>query len=133
MKRRLAVAALTLLAWPATAPAYIDGGGWQVTLPEILSEFRTVTLVEVEKVNLARGGFRFKLGKPLKGKPDFKELRLQLTWGEAGPPFKEMEAGRVAVHFTQSSDKQALPSTSSPGFENLIAQRACLTFIDGTW
>jgi len=128
-----AVVVAALLHRPTAVPAYIDGGGWQVTLPEIVSEFRTVTLVEVEKVNLARGGFRFKLGKPLKGKPDLKDLRLQLTWGEAGPPFKEMEAGRVAVHFTQSSDKQLLPSTSSPGFENLIAQRGCLTFIDGTW
>lgn len=127
------VGVLVLLLTAAPAPAYIDGGGWQVTLPEILSEFRTVTLVEVEKVNLARGGFRFRPGKPLKGKPDFKDLRLQLTWGEGGAPFKEMETGRVAVHFTQSSDKQALPSTSSPGFENLIAQRACLTYIDGTW
>jgi HEAT repeat protein len=39
----------------------------------------------------------------------------------------------VAVHFTQSSDKKRVPSSSSPGFENLIAQRACLTFLDGFW
>jgi HEAT repeat protein len=123
----------TLLLLASPAPAYIDGGGWQVTLPEIVSEFRTVTLVEVEKVNLARGGFRFRMGKPIKGKPDVKDLKLQITWGEAGAPFKEMEAGRVAVHFTQSCDKQFLTGASSPGFENLIAQRACLTFIDGTW
>ena len=124
---------VALLLLPATpAPAYIDGGGWQVTLPEIVSEFRTVTLVEVEKVNLARGGFRFKMGKPLKGKPEIKDLKLQILW-EAGAPFKEMEAGRVAVHFTQSCDKQLLTGASSASFENLIAQRACLTFIDGTW
>lgn len=125
------VAAALLLASPA--PAYIDGGGWQVTLPEIVSEFRTVTLVEVEKVDLARGGFRFRMGKPIKGKPEIKDLKLQLTWGEPGPPFKEVEAGRVAVHFTQSCDKQFLSGASSAAFDNLIAQRACLTFIDGTW
>jgi HEAT repeat protein len=127
------VVVVTLLLLASPAPAYIDGGGWQVTLPEIVSEFRTVTLVEVEKVNLSRGGFRFRMGKPLKGKPDGKNLNLQIAWGEAGAPFKEMEAGRVAVHFTQSCDKQFLTGASSPGFENLIAQRACLTFIDGTW
>ena len=125
----LALAALLL---PAPAP-YIDGGGWQVTLPEIVSEFRTVTLVEVEKVNLARGAFRFKLGKPLKGKPLFQDLKLQLTWGEGGPPFKEVEPGRVAVHFTQSCDKQFVAGASTAAFDNLIAQRACLTFLDGTW
>ncbi len=122
-------AALLLLLLPSTP--YIDAGGWQVTLPEIVSEFRTVTLVEVEKVNLARGGFRFKMGKPLKGKAGVDALRLQIAWGEAGSPFKEMEAGRLAVHFTQSCEKGL--RTGSPAFENLIAQRACLTFIDGTW
>jgi HEAT repeat protein len=133
MKRRLTLAALVWIAWPAPAPAYIDGGGWQVTLPEILSEFRTITLVEVEKVNLARGAFRFKMGKPLKGVPDLKELKLQLEWGQEGAPFKEMKPGRVAVHFTQSSDRKAVPSSWSPAFENLVAQRPCLTFLDGTW
>jgi HEAT repeat protein len=125
------VAALLLLTSPAAA--YIDGGGWQVTLPEIVSEFRTVTLVEVEKVDLARGGFRFRMGKPLKGKADAKDLKLQMIWEPGGAPFKEMEAGRVAVHFTQSCDKQFLTGASSPAFETLIAQRACLTFIDGVW
>jgi len=131
MSKAVALAVLILLASPA--PAYIDGGGWQVTLPEILSEFRTVTLVEVEKVNLARGGFRFKLGKSLKGMPEIKDLRLQIEWGEAGPPFREMKPGRVGVHFTQSCDRKVAPAGTSPGFENLIAQRPCLTFIDGTW
>lgn len=133
MRKPFLFSALLLLAGPSSAPAYIDGGGWQVTLPEILSEFRTVTLVEVEKVNLARGAFRFKLGRPLKGLPDLKELKLQLDWGEAGSPFKEMAPGRVAVHFTQSSDRKLVSPASSAAFENLIAQRACLTFLDGTW
>lgn len=126
MLKGLVVAVLLLPAAP-----YIDGGGWQITLPEILSEFRTVTLVEVEKVNLPRGAFRFKPGKALKGKPDLQELKLQLTWGEGGAPFKDMDPGRVAVHFTQSAEKEQ--RTGTPGFENLIAQRACLTYIDGTW
>jgi HEAT repeat protein len=130
MRKCVVVATLLLLASPA--PAYIDGGGWQVTLPEIVSEFRTVTLVEVEKVNLSRGGFRFKMGKPLKGKPEIKDLKLQILW-EAGAPFKEMEPGRVAVHFTQSCEKRFQSRASSADFENLIAQRACLTFLDGTW
>jgi HEAT repeat protein len=128
MTRFLAVAVLLL-----TTPPYIDGGGWQITLPEILSEFRTVTLVEVEKVNLARGGFRFKMGRPLKGKPEIKDLKLQITWAEGGPPFKDMDPGRVAVHFTQSCEKEFRTGASSAEFENLIAQRACLTFLDGTW
>lgn len=123
---------MNVLAWAALlAPRYIDGGGWQVTLPEIVSEFRTITLVEVEKVNLERGGFRFRTGKPLKGKPDFSAVGLQVTWGEGGAPFKEMAAGRVAVHFTQSCVPEL--RTGSPAFENLIASRACLTFLDGLW
>lgn len=133
MRVSIAGSALCLLLAAAPAPAYIDGGGWQVTLPEIVSEFRTITLVEVEKVNLSRGAFRFKAGKPLKNKPDFKNLNLQMTWGEGGAPFKDVEAGRVAVHFTQSCDKAFNTGALSPGFENLIAQRACLTYMDGSW
>jgi hypothetical protein len=44
-----------------------------------------------------------------------------------------MEPGRVAVHFTQSCEKQFQSAAWSPAFENLVAQRACLTFIDGVW
>src|SRR6185436_2451288 len=131
MKLSVLAAALLLLASPA--PAYIDGGGWQVTLPEIVSEFRTVTLVEVEKVNLAKGGFKFKIGRPLKGKADAKDLKLQMTWEVGGAPFKDVEAGRVAVHFTQSCEKAFRTGAASTDFENLIAQRACLTFMDGVW
>lgn len=125
---------LTLLLLLATpAPAYLDGGGWQVTLPEIVSEFRTVTLVEVEKVNLAKGGFKFRIGRPLKGKAEIKDLKLQMTWEVGGAPFKDVEAGRVAVHFTQSCEKPFRAGASSTDFDNLIAQRACLTFMDGVW
>jgi len=130
---RIAIAAVLLLLIASPAPAYLDGGGWQVTLPEILSEFRTVQLVEVEKVNLSKGGFKFRMGKPLKGKADARDLKLQMTWEVGGAPFKEMEPGRVAVHFTQSCEKQFQSAAWSPGFENLVAQRACLTFIDGVW
>ncbi len=129
MTQRAVVVVMLLAA--STAPAYIDAGGWQVTLPEIVSEFRTVTLVEVEKVQLARGGFRFRMGQPIKGKPGVDALRLQVAWGEAGPPFKDMDPGRLAVHFTQSCAQEL--RTGSPAFENLIAQRACLTFLDGSW
>lgn len=130
---RIAVAAVLLFLIATPAPAYLDGGGWQVTLPEIVSEFRTVTLVEVEKVNLSKGGFKFKIGKPLKGKAELKDLKLQMTWEVGGAPWKEMEAGRVGVHFTQSCEKAFQSAPSSTNFENLIAQRPCLTFIDGVW
>lgn len=131
--RPAAMATLILLCAPLVAPAYIDAGGWQVTLPEIISEFRTITLLEVDRVNLPRGGFKFRAGRPLKGMPAFKDLRLQMEWGDAGAPFKELGAGRVAVHFTQSCEPRFVAAPSSPAFENLLAHRACLTFIDGTW
>src|SRR5687768_15816986 len=97
--------------------AYIDGGGARVTLPEIVSEFRTVTLLELEKADLARGGFKFRVGAPLKGKADAAEVKLQV----AGAPFKEMAPGRVAVHFTQSCEKDFRPRPSSAAFEQLLA------------
>lgn len=127
-----ALAAILLLsASPATA--YLDGGGGRVTLPEILSEFRTLTIVEVEKADLARGGIKFRTGRPLKGKAEFQELKLQMTWEVGGAPYKELPAGRIALHFTQSCDKQFRAGASSAGFDDLIAQRASLTFLDGVW
>ena len=43
---------LGLLLIPAAAAPYIDGGGAQITLPEIILEFHTVTLVEIEKADV---------------------------------------------------------------------------------
>jgi HEAT repeat protein len=133
LTKSLVLGILVLLTGTIPARAYVDGGGWQVTLPEIISEFRTITLVEVDKVNLTRGGFRFRMVRALKGMPESKDLKLQIAWGEGGAPFKEVKPGRLAVHFTQSCDRKLVPATSSAAFENLIAQRACLTFLDGTW
>jgi hypothetical protein len=105
-----AVAALSLFT------AYIDGGGAQITLPEVLLEFHTATLVEVEKVDAARGAIRFKVVKPLKGRLAAKEIKLQISW-EGGMPaqVQELRPGQTALHFTQCYDKRSL------------------TFLDGLW
>jgi hypothetical protein len=95
---------------------YIDGGGAQITLPEILLEFHTVTLVEVERADPARGAVRFKILRPLKGKLAAKEIKIQISWEGAIPPsIQNLKPGQTAVYFTQCYDKRSL------------------TFIDGTW
>ena len=88
----VAVAALGALA------AYIDGGGAQITLPEIILEFHTATLVEVEKADPSRGALRFKIVKPLKGKLGAKEIKVQISWEGAVPPqIKDLKPGQTAV------------------------------------
>jgi len=95
---------------------YIDGGGAQITLPEIILEFHTVTLVEVERADPARGAVRFKVLRPLKGKLAAKEIKVQMSWEGAIPPsIQNLKPGQTAVYFTQCYDKRSL------------------TFIDGTW
>lgn len=106
--------ALLLLA--LTAPAYIDGGGAQITLPEIILEFHTITLVELDKVDVARGAFRFKPLKALKGKPPAQDIKLQITWGdEKTNPYRDVKPGQRAVFFSVCFDKRSL------------------TCIDGVW
>ncbi|HLY08649.1 MAG TPA: HEAT repeat domain-containing protein [Planctomycetota bacterium] len=98
------------------AAAYIDGGGEQITLPEIILEFHTATLVEIEKADPARGAIRFKVLKPLKGKLEAKEIKLQLAWeGPAPKGILGLKPGQTAVHFTVCFDKRSL------------------TYIDGVW
>lgn len=102
-----------LLLLTATLP-YIDGGGSQITLPEIILEFHTVTLVEVEKADVARGAFRFKIVRPLKGKLAPRDIKLQVAW-EGTNPYKDVKPGQPAVFFTQCFDNRSL------------------TCIDGVW
>ncbi len=103
----------TLLLLAATLP-YIDGGGSQITLPEIILEFHTVTLVEVEKADVARGAFRLKIVKPLKGKLAPRDIKLQVNW-EGTNPYKDVKPGQPALFFTQCFDHRSL------------------TCIDGVW
>jgi HEAT repeat protein len=106
--------ALLLLALPASA--YIDGGGAQITLPEIILEFHTATLVELDKADVARGAFRFKPVKALKGKPPAQDIKLQIGWGdEKSNPFRDVKPGQRAVFFSVCFDKRSL------------------TCIDGVW
>jgi HEAT repeat protein len=95
---------------------YIDGGGAQITLPEIILEFHTVTVVEAEKTDPSRGAVRFKTVKPIKGKLAAKEIKLQIAW-EGSPPaqIKDLKPGQTAVFFTECFDHRSL------------------TFIDGLW
>jgi len=44
-----------------------------------------VTLVEVEKADVARGAFRFKIVRPLKGKLAPRDIKLQVNWEGANP------------------------------------------------
>jgi HEAT repeat protein len=112
----LALVVAVLLAGPAWVSPYIDGGGARITLPEIILEFHTATLIELEKSDVARGGFRFKVVRPLKGKIAAKEVKLQISWEGAPPaPFADMKPGHAAVWFTECFDKRSL------------------TCIDGVW
>jgi HEAT repeat protein len=113
---RYSLALLGFLLSALPGAAYIDGGGEQITLPEIILEFHTATLVEVEKAEAARGAVRFKIIKPLKGKLEAKEIKLQLSWEGAAPKaIQSLKPGQTAVHFTVCYDKRSL------------------TYIDGLW
>lgn len=114
--KALTLACATFLIWAPSAAPYIDGGGARITLPEILLEFHTATLLELDKSDVSRGGFRFKVVKPLKGRLNLKEVKLQISW-EGAPPaqLKDLKPGHPAVFFTECFDKRSL------------------SFIDGVW
>jgi len=97
------------MTWTPPVPLYIDGGGARITLPEIILEFHTATLIELERSDLARGGFSFKVAKSLKGKLAQKEVKLQISW-EGAPPaaFKDLKPGHPAIFFTQCFDQRSL-------------------------
>jgi HEAT repeat protein len=95
-----------LLLLTATLP-YIDGGGGQITLPEIILEFHTATLVEIEKADVSRGAFRFKIVRPLKGRLAPRDIKLQVSV-EGANPYKDVKPGQPAVFFTQCYDNRSL-------------------------
>lgn len=100
---------LGLLVLSAASPRYIDGGGAQITLPEILLEFHTVSLLELDRAEPARGAFRFKVVKRLKGALAAKDVRLQIASesGEANV-FRDLKPGQQGVLFTECFDKRSL-------------------------
>lgn len=109
MRLLFALATVGFLLPALPGSAYIDGGGEQITLPEIILEFHTATLVEVEKADPARGAIKFKVVKPLKGKLESKEVKLQLAWEGAAPKgIQSLKPGQMAVHFTVCFDKRSL-------------------------
>jgi HEAT repeat protein len=103
------------LALVSPAPAYIDGGGKQITLPEIILEFHSIAIVQVEKVETKRGAVRYKLVEQLKGKKA-GDAKHQIQFDGPAPRFvKDMKPGQTAVVFTECFDKRSL------------------SFLDGTW
>jgi HEAT repeat protein len=106
----------TLLAGPiAPAPAYIDGGGKQITLPEILLEFHSIAVVQVDKLDGKRGAIRYKLVEQLKGKKG-GDAKHQIEFAGQPPPLvKELKPGQTAVVFTECFDNRSL------------------SFLDGAW
>jgi HEAT repeat protein len=115
MRRILPLAILLLIAAPR-ASAYIDGGGARITLPEIILEFRSVAVVEVDKVDIGKGLIRYQVVEPLKGKRGSKAIKHQLSLGKDAPaPLKQLKPGHKAVFFTDCVDKRSL------------------TFLDGVW
>lgn len=73
-----------------------------------------MTLVEVEKTDVARGAFRFKIVRPLKGKLAPRDIKLQINV-EGPTPYRDVKPGQPAVFFTQCFDNRSL------------------TCIDGVW
>jgi HEAT repeat protein len=100
---------LALLLVVAPTLPYIDGGGAQITLPEIILEFHTASLVEVDKIDVERGAFRLKIVRPLKGLLAAKEIKLQIGWDASGPnPFRNVKPGQPAIFFTRCFDNRSL-------------------------
>jgi HEAT repeat protein len=111
-----AVTAIVLLAYALPAPAYIDGGGKRITLPEILLEFRSVTVIQVEKADATKHAIRYKVVEQLKGKNKIADPKHQVDFEGAGPAIlKQLKPGQTAVFFTDCYDKRSL------------------TFLDGVW
>jgi len=105
-----------VLVVAVSSEAYIDGGGANITLPEILLEFRSVSVLHVDKVDAGRGLVRYKLVEPLKGKRLANMPKHEVTGeGDKSAPLKPVKPGHAAVFFTDCVDKRSL------------------TFLDGQW
>lgn len=92
----------------APANAYIDSGGNKITLPEILLEFRSIAVVEIDKADEKRGIIRYKIVEQLKGKKGAEPKHQLNVDGKMPPQWKGLKAGQKAVCFTDCYDKRSL-------------------------
>jgi HEAT repeat protein len=107
----LQVAALGIALFCISVPqaqAYIDGGGQQITLPEVLLEFHSIAIVHVDKCDAKRGVIRYKLIEQLKGKKG-GDAKHQIQF-DGQPPrlVMEMKSGQIAMIFTECFDNRSL-------------------------
>lgn len=90
------------------APAYIAVPANRLTLPEVMLEFPTVLLLELEKVDDATGAARFTVKEVLQGeKPDSVKVAL-LDGNKIAGRLRGMRPGTKVVAFLGSVDNRSL-------------------------
>jgi hypothetical protein len=98
-----------LLGFQSPAPAYIDSPPETLTLPKVVLEFRSIQVLQVEKLDLARGAVLFKSIERIQGREDAAVLKHSVKFGEGVPAeLKGLKPGQLAVHFSGDGYKRTI-------------------------
>jgi HEAT repeat protein len=117
MNRLISSGALfVLLLCPANGSAYIDSPAEGLTLPKLVLEFRTIRVLQVEKMDLERGAIVFKSIERIQGHPDSQTVKHSVKYDGAVPgELKNVRPGSKAIFFSGDGYKRGI------------------TLIDGAW
>jgi HEAT repeat protein len=92
--------ALAVVVMPGPLVAYIDMPAEQLTLPRLMLEFRSIGIYEIDRVDVEKGGVRFKLVERIQGRVE-PQAKHAIKLGEGVPgELKNLKAGQRGVLLT---------------------------------
>ena len=112
MNTRTPLAALLLLALAAPAPAYIEA---LTSLSGVVKESDVVAKASVDAVSLEKKVIILKVAKPVKGKPAYEKVRIDMNAGEAWHPdavLRHAVVGTPVTLFYKKAENSELAALS---------------------
>lgn len=91
------------------SPAYIDSPAEKLTLPQLILEFRSASVLEVKKVDLERGVVHYKSVEQIQGPMETQTIKHSIRLSEAVPAeLKGLKPGHKAIFFSGDGYKRSL-------------------------
>jgi hypothetical protein len=96
---------------PSPGRAYIDDlPPEKLTLPQLILEFRSIQVLQIDQLDLARGAVLFKSAERIQGREDAAVLKHSVKFGAKGVPaeLKGLKPGQPAILFSGDGYKRTI-------------------------
>ena len=103
------LAAVAILGTAVSAWGYIDSPAENLTLPQLLKEFKSAAVIRATRVDAQRGKILWEVGEQLQGQRHDQTIRHQITLnGDVPEELKGIKTGTTAIFFWGDRWKRGL-------------------------